>query len=553
MDSKYNIENFERFLREKSDEFRIYPSKRVWYSIYNNMHPGNRLPSISMSIILIFSLLLVGYLNTDTSNQWNNNRDNSILPEIRLIKSPGDVPTPWKKYFSGSNQRQSSNQQIAFVDKHNPDKTSITIPSSGKPGNTIKNNNSIYSTSQKSTAYYKSNNQIALREYNNSITGTTVAKGSAVTEVPIATITSALPEINNLETPETFAPVNIYTKQEETSLKTSFTGTNNSTTFVLENKGAEKQNSISNNPGANKIYLPAIERFKENGREIVDAIANTNKNNSKNNLHKVSALSETDKAWIDNFAMYNKPIPKKWAGKVSWQAYITPSVVYRKLDNNAAGKLLNNNAANFNNTAVANAVNHKPSLGLETGLALQYDVLKRVKVKAGVQLNYARYNAHAFENYHPIATSLEMNSDNSEAVYEVYRTTPFSNGTGLSPVKLHNESYQISLPIGLDFKLATFDNLEWYVGATIQPSMVVYGRSFVISTDRHYYVQDPSILNRFNLNAGFETYVSFKTNSYTWQFGPQLRSQIFTTNSKLYSVEERLQNYGFKIGISKKL
>jgi len=64
MESKYNIDNFERFLRDKTDDFKMYPSKRVWYSIYNNMHPGNRMPSVSMCIVLICSLLLVGYLNT---------------------------------------------------------------------------------------------------------------------------------------------------------------------------------------------------------------------------------------------------------------------------------------------------------------------------------------------------------------------------------------------------------------------------------------------------------------------------------------------------------
>jgi hypothetical protein len=61
------------------------------------------------------------------------------------------------------------------------------------------------------------------------------------------------------------------------------------------------------------------------------------------------------------------------------------------------------------------------------------------------------------------------------------------------------------------------------------------------------------MLNRFNVNAGFETYLSFKTNGYTWQIGPQFRSQIFSTNNKVYSVEERLMNYGFKIGLTKRL
>jgi hypothetical protein len=72
--NKYNIENFERFLREKTDDFRMYPSKRVWYSIYNNMHPGNRLPSVSMTIVLIGFLFLIGHLNTSDSAKQNSSK-----------------------------------------------------------------------------------------------------------------------------------------------------------------------------------------------------------------------------------------------------------------------------------------------------------------------------------------------------------------------------------------------------------------------------------------------------------------------------------------------
>ena len=171
-----------------------------------------------------------------------------------------------------------------------------------------------------------------------------------------------------------------------------------------------------------------------------------------------------------------------------------------------------------------------------------------------MQLNYTRYNAHAFATNHPIATSITMNADDDLQTYEVFKTSDYSNTFGLSPAKLHNETYQLSIPIGADFKLASVDNFSLYAGATIQPTLLLYGKSYIISTDRRSYVQDPSLLNRFNLNAGFEMYVSYKTqDGYTWQLGPQYRAQIFSTNTKLYSVEERLQNFGFKIGLTKQL
>src|SRR6188768_3370198 len=72
MDRNFHTDDFERLLREKSDEFRMYPSKRIWHSIYNNIHPGRKWPSVAMSITLISALLITGYLNTN--NAVSNNK-----------------------------------------------------------------------------------------------------------------------------------------------------------------------------------------------------------------------------------------------------------------------------------------------------------------------------------------------------------------------------------------------------------------------------------------------------------------------------------------------
>ena len=64
MDRNLDIDDFERLLKDRSDEFKLYPTKRVWHSIYNNIHPGKKWPSIAMCITLISILMLVGYLNT---------------------------------------------------------------------------------------------------------------------------------------------------------------------------------------------------------------------------------------------------------------------------------------------------------------------------------------------------------------------------------------------------------------------------------------------------------------------------------------------------------
>ncbi len=68
MERKFYPENFEKFLKGHSDQFKLTPSKKVWHGIYNDLHPGRRWPSIAMSMLLIFTLVIIGHLNTNNGH-----------------------------------------------------------------------------------------------------------------------------------------------------------------------------------------------------------------------------------------------------------------------------------------------------------------------------------------------------------------------------------------------------------------------------------------------------------------------------------------------------
>ena len=220
--------------------------------------------------------------------------------------------------------------------------------------------------------------------------------------------------------------------------------------------------------------------------------------------------------------------------------YITPSIVYRDLKNTISTE------GDINKSVIQH-----PSFGLEIGGGILYPIFKGVKLKTGLQLNFTRYNTEAYGNSHPVATTIMLHSATGQ-LFPAYRSTPYSNGDGITPIKLHNQTFQISIPMGVDVKIAGNENLQWNIGTTIQPSYIIAGKSYLISSDKRNYIKESTMLNRFNLNAGFETFISYKTNNgFIFQMGPQFRKQLFTTNSKQYIIEERLNNYGFKFGISK--
>ena len=508
MDRNLDIDNFERLLKERSDEFRMYPTKRVWYSIYNNIHPGRKWPSIAMSITLIAILLLVGYLNTNNKNTYvafSDSLQSNHAPSVNLSDTHSDHSI---SVTTTDNQKPAT----AYTDNS-------SLPNSGNiPGGKISEIVNLKSLVAKSvsgnTNKPKKKDLVPTRS-------TSIASGKH----DLAVNATKRNNEGNVDVP---------TNQEILFLNENKSIVKNNFPDALNRLNIQTEEDVLNLKNSNLAVITDI-KIDNNTALNISITNNKAELQSKENI-----MPDEEKAWVENFALYNRPAPKKWAGKLKWQMYITPSVVYRELKNTISTQ-----------PDINKEVLQHPSFGVEIGGGILYPVFKGVNLKTGIQFNFTRYNADGFANSHPVATSITLTTATGQ-LYQGYRSTPYSNNDGITPLKLHNETYQISLPLGMDVKLAGNDNLQWNIGATIQPSYVVGGKSYLISSDKRNYVKETDLINRWNLDAGFETFISYKTdNGFTLQFGPQFRKQIFTTNSKQYTVEEKLTNYGFKFGISK--
>lgn len=53
MERNYYREGFESFLREKSDEYKLYPSEKVWNNIHQKMHPKRKWPYLAAALLLL--------------------------------------------------------------------------------------------------------------------------------------------------------------------------------------------------------------------------------------------------------------------------------------------------------------------------------------------------------------------------------------------------------------------------------------------------------------------------------------------------------------------
>jgi hypothetical protein len=267
-----------------------------------------------------------------------------------------------------------------------------------------------------------------------------------------------------------------------------------------------------------------------------------------NTTAEKNALNE-QKAWMENFASENKKPRNKSKGRLAYQVYITPAVNYRQLSTNSNGS-----RTPLANSDINSSIKQKPGFGFEAGAGLSYALAKKLRFNTGVQFNYTNYNIHADQTNHPILTTVLLNNPNTGYSFVAPRTTTTSNSfndAALQPVTLHNRTYQLSVPIGVGYKISSKDNVDWFAGVSVQPTYVFGGKANIISSDLKSYVSEPSSIRTWNLNLGFETHMNFKLGSYDLQVGPQVRYQVNSTYKKSVALVEKPYAIGLRFGLTK--
>jgi len=118
---------------------------------------------------------------------------------------------------------------------------------------------------------------------------------------------------------------------------------------------------------------------------------------------------------------------------------------------------------------------------------------------------------------------------------------------------LRNKNYEISIPVGLDYKILNAGNVSWNVAAALQPTYIFDKEPFLLSSDLKSYADGSSIMRKWNLNTSLETYLSIQAGDYRWQIGPQFRYQNLPTYNSKYPIKEHLLDYGIKIGFTRRI
>lgn len=234
------------------------------------------------------------------------------------------------------------------------------------------------------------------------------------------------------------------------------------------------------------------------------------------------------------------------------QLYITPTISYRKLTENKSYLRSLDPATIPGNypglhSSVNNYVTHKPDVGFEVGFGVKYAVSNNLKIRSGLQFNVNRYDVKAFSSSVSVAT-IALN--NGSRVDSLNTLSTYSNLYGYKSNWLQNLSFQLSVPVGVEYLFKGSEKVRFGLATTVQPTYVIGDRAYLITTDYKNYTEVPWLIRRWNVNTSLETFVTIEGAKTRWQVGPQVRYQLLSSFVSKYPVKENLFDFGLKLGVS---
>ena len=333
----------------------------------------------------------------------------------------------------------------------------------------------------------------------------------------------------------------------------TLTGTEHLTALSYENNGAGKD-------AGNRTRLMGVNNIQTLASEVETSENSINSIKADEAIQeKVVSMNESisgNNFFASTMAYGPRKPGKSISGKNRWslQLYATPSISYRYMledkqftddPTSANGPLapyLTNPASDF--------VQHKPKLGLEVGSAFIYQLTDNFRVKTGLQANYRQFGIHAYATSAQRAM-LTLNRENG--IDSIIRFSSISTQSGYKTMNLSSNFLQLAIPLGFDMKIADTRSVDFYVSAAGQFTYQVASSYYILSDDYKNYLKEPDIDRKFNINTAVEAFASFEAGGITWQAGPQIRYQLLPGSKDVYPIREHLIDYGFKVGVVKKL
>jgi hypothetical protein len=492
MERGFYNEDIEELLKEKADQYKMYPSDKVWKGIHRSLHPNRKWYWLSLFLFLS----AVGYYTFIEFIAPGN------------AGKPANGSAPSSTASKPTTENNDNEPRAVIIPFGNPSKQA-TGTGSNKPRNFVLNPDNTGNNNAGNAGIIANFNTL-----NTPVTAPEMANAEAIamangssSEAPVYDITTG--RLQHAWQP---APV-----QDEALPLTE------------------------NNTRQQLAGIAAANTSLAHATPVDAATLGSHTQNEQEDAKRAN--------WLHQVAVYELQVPK--AKRLSWQLAFTPTMNYRTLKGS-------NNASDVKTLPLApviegdpeKLVNHKPALGFELGSNLLYTINKTFTFKTGLQFNYIRYDIQAYSSYASERAVIALNTAYGIGTNAITTYTRYRNFGGDAVQNLHNQFFQLALPIGLEVNLLGNEKIQVGVAGTLQPTYLLNRNTYLLTSD-YKYTTEPSLVRRWNLNTSAEAFISYKMGDLKWQVGPQFRYQLLSNYVKEYPIREHLMEYGIQIGVSK--
>lgn len=479
--------DFEQFVKQNADQYRMFPSGKVWNGIHNALHTRSRWYGIGLALLLLTTGTVTWVMLMSPSGEKQQIASNSL--------------TAVTKKFA---EQMAPSPEI-IITQAKPDISTISYV--GSPDNIQKN------------LFLADVTILPEEERNNDIVAET---NSFIDLKPVGAVPVTIDPLFVAKTIPVQSKQVVITKSENLPAITSPAGNNNVPPLISDNtesNNTEKVESIiqatEDKPAtvAKDIYPLTIESVVNSYKQPI------NRNKLSWQIYFLPTVSYRRLFENKDFLLNSQPA------------------------NSPANVAVED--------GINNVVKHKPDIGLELGFNVGYPVSKNLKFTTGLQMNISKYDIKAYpfikeDARIALSSVYGLNSISVATIQTNYRAQDIYT----KPDWLSNFYISASLPVGAELKVKRTKNGTYFgIGSTIQPTYILGERAYLISTDFKNYAKSSSLTRKWNVNTSFEMFAGYTTGKINWKVGPQVRYQLLSSFQKKYPVKEHLIDFGLKVGI----
>ncbi|MDP1841879.1 MAG: outer membrane beta-barrel protein [Sediminibacterium sp.] len=331
----------------------------------------------------------------------------------------------------------------------------------------------------------------------------------------------------------------------------------------IERIGVAEKTTLNKKADLAQLNINKLEPLNLNIVSVNEANDVINNSEKPNLLKTIPGNTEPillEDDYLKNIVSKKTILPWKKLSKVGFQFYVTPSKSYRTLSDAEVKQIIQpltapsagtqNVPMGLNYSASVNdIVRHSPATGLELGFAALYNITSSIKFKAGVQLNVRQYHIETFKTFTSNPSTISLINNNG--IQTINLLSPYNNNAGYKSEQLDNRTYQVSIPIGVQWEIIKGNRMGLNAEASVQPTYSINNSTYLLSTDYKNYADGNGFMRKWNINTAAGINISYKSGSNLWQIGPQIRYQHLPSYTNQYPIKEHLMDYGIRLGITR--